>query len=101
MIYGNLEDPIQGTETNYPQITEPGGTDAVQMHYNALDSLISLKEQVLPPPEQCFGDGVVIVGGGKFSEGIVIACRMLRKIGSTLPIQVWHRGPDQESARVE
>ena len=96
MIYGNLEDPIQGPETNYPQITEPGGADAVQMHYNALESLISLKEQVLPPPEQCFGDGVVIVGGGKFSEGIVIACKMLRKTGSTLPIQVWHRGPDQE-----
>lgn len=38
------------------------------------------------------GDGVLLVGGGKFWPGIVVAIKMLRRSGCNLPIQVWHQG---------
>lgn len=38
------------------------------------------------------GDGILYVGGGKFWPGIVVGVRLLRELGCTLPVQVWHRG---------
>jgi hypothetical protein len=38
------------------------------------------------------GRGAVICGGGAYEPGAYVACRMLRHVGWTHPIQVWHRG---------
>jgi hypothetical protein len=57
----------------------------------------------LPPyPEGRFaGRGAVLCGGGNYEAGAYVACRMLRHVGWTHPIQVWHRGPaDPVSERV-
>ena len=40
-------------------------------------------------------------GGGSYEAGAYVACQMLRHVGWTHPIQVWHRGPGEPvSARV-
>lgn len=38
------------------------------------------------------GDGIVIVGGGDYWPGIAVSIRMLRLVGCTLPVEVWHYG---------
>ena len=41
-----------------------------------------------------FGRGIVICGGGeKYLPGTYVLLRMLRHLGCTLPIEVWHLGP--------
>jgi hypothetical protein len=36
------------------------------------------------------GRGVVIAGGGKYWPSAYVSARMLRHVGCTLPIQIWH-----------
>lgn len=43
------------------------------------------------PLDTSKGDGILYVGGGKYWPGIVVGCKMLRLIGSKLPIEVWYR----------
>jgi hypothetical protein len=38
------------------------------------------------------GRGAVICGGGAYEASAYVACRMLRQVGWSHPIQVWHRG---------
>jgi len=46
------------------------------------------------PPATLSGRGIVIVGGGaKYLPGTYVLLRMLRHLGCTLPIEVWHLGP--------
>jgi len=45
------------------------------------------------PADRYSGRGVVIVGGGKYWPSVWVTVRMLRDIGCTLPVQVWHLGP--------
>ena len=51
----------------------------------------------IPIPEAPIlkGSGIVYVGGGKYWPGVVVGIRMLRETGCSLPVQVWHRGPDE------
>lgn len=40
--------------------------------------------------------GIVVPGGGeKYLPGVWVCVNMLRHLGCTLPIQVWHLGPDE------
>jgi hypothetical protein len=40
------------------------------------------------------GRGIVVVGGGeKYLPGTYVLLRMLRHLGCTLPVEVWHLGP--------
>lgn len=48
---------------------------------------------LVPPPRK--GRGVLLLGGGKFWPGNVLAVKMLRDTGCTLPIQIWHRGDEE------
>jgi hypothetical protein len=50
-------------------------------------------------PADLSGDGVVILGGGRYWPMAVITCRMLRETGWDGPIQLWHRGKHQEWVR--
>lgn len=38
------------------------------------------------------GRGYIVIGGGKYAAGVYLSIRMLREVGSDLPVQVWHRG---------
>jgi hypothetical protein len=44
-------------------------------------------------PEGKFaGRGAVVLGGGRYEASVYVCCQMLRHVGWTHPIQVWHRG---------
>ncbi len=45
------------------------------------------------------GRGVVICGGGKYWPSVYVTVRMLRHVGCTLPIQVWHLGAAERDDR--
>ena len=58
----------------------------------ALDRARAFVNGLGPYPGGRTGRGVVYVGGGKYEAGIYCGVRMLRDLGCTLPVQVWHRG---------
>lgn len=59
------------------------------------EAFAGLARGSLPRPGPRAGAGVVLVGGGKFWAGNVLAVRMLRDAGCTLPVQVWHGGAEE------
>lgn len=74
-------------------------------HYRAL--LEQFLRSVPAFPEGRFQDrGIVLCGGGKYYFPCVWVCiRLLRALGCSLPIELWHRGPremtDEMRALVE
>lgn len=89
-IVPGLIDPMQAPEQADKTREWAHDPEIVARHLENFKELIKRTES-LPPPD-ADGDGLVMVGGGKFQEHLVIACRMLRETGSNLPIQIWHRG---------
>src|SRR5262245_22488347 len=59
------------------------------------DAFARLAGGPIPRPESRSGAGVLMVGGGKWWAGNVLAVRMLRDTGCTLPVQIWHAGADE------
>lgn len=47
-------------------------------------------DQTPPCNDVDTGRGIVILGGGKYFASAYITIRVLRKVGCTLPIQLWH-----------
>jgi hypothetical protein len=41
-------------------------------------------------PGRCAGQGLVIVGGGKYFPSAYVTIRVLRHVGCSLPVQLWH-----------
>lgn len=52
-----------------------------------------LKKQPLPIGD---GEGIVIVGGGKYFASVYCNVRLIRQHGCTLPIEVWYLGRKNE-----
>lgn len=50
------------------------------------------------PPPPCHGQGVIIAGGGKYLSWSWVLVSWLRRLGCTLPVQVWHLGGDEMPA---
>ena len=49
-----------------------------------------------PPPLPPFaGTGIVMAAGGPFVPSAYVGVRLLRRFGVTLPIEIWHAGPDE------
>ena len=47
-----------------------------------------------PPGEACDGTGVIVPGGGaRYLPGAYVTAALLRRLGCTLPIEIWHIGP--------
>lgn len=69
---------------------------AVGYREQHLTALSSLRDKKFPKPDTFSGDGVLIIGGGKYWPGIVVSIEMLRLKGCHLPVQVWHRGAEEE-----
>lgn len=85
--YETIEDPLG----NLPILKGP----AVSYRDQHLNALAELAKKTWPAPDTFNGDGVLIVGGGKYWPGIVVSIRMLRKVGCDLPVQVWYRGEQE------
>lgn len=50
------------------------------------------------PQNKYSGKGIIVVAGGRYLEPAVVMINMIRKLGSTLRIQVWHLGDEEMTA---
>lgn len=91
-------DPIPGPEINEEEAKR---TETRDRHVAAFRRL--LRTNIPQATQTPVGQGILFCGGGRYWVGIVIACRLLRETGCTLPIQVWYRGSEEtvEPADVE
>jgi len=85
-------DPLPAPELSPPPPGWANRRDVRDAHAAALAEVLARPH---PPPPGLAGDGVLYVGGGRYWPGIVVGCRLLREAGCRLPVQVWHRGPDE------
>lgn len=53
-----------------------------------------------PPPLPTGDRGIVISAGGKYADWGLVNARWTREIDPTIPIQVWHLGPEEIPARL-
>lgn len=68
----------------------PNEPDLVK-HRALLDAVVALEFPY--PAERFAGRGIVICGGGtKYFPCVYVLVRLLRHLGCTLPIEVWHLG---------
>lgn len=85
----SIADPIP--EPEQPRVRAAWRNDetVAEQHRFALEKILCAR---FAPPAGLTGDGIVYCGEGKYWPGIVVAVRLLRETGCTLPVQVWHRG---------
>jgi hypothetical protein len=57
--------------------------------------------RIAPYPGTHSGRGVVIAGGGKYFAAAYVAVRVLRHVGCTLPVHLWHLGGEVDDAMRE
>jgi len=50
------------------------------------------------PSDAMSGRGIVIPAGGHYLPGAWVTVNLLRQTGCTLPVQIWHLGPDEVPA---
>lgn len=81
-----VDDPLR--ERGSHPLTRTAERDRHTMSFRALQARLSMQPVSLAGQ----GDGLLLVGGGRYWPGIVVAVRMLRASGCRLPVQVWHRG---------
>jgi hypothetical protein len=48
-----------------------------------------------PPLPRLEGSGIIMAAGGPFVPSAYVGVRLLRRFGVTLPIEIWHAGPDE------
>ena len=97
-IVPGLLDPIPEAALQPVPERWPHDTRVMRRHREAL---LRLARADMPSPGPRHGAGVLLVGGGKYWPGIVIALKMLRDAGSTLPVQIWHRGSQEPVRRAD
>jgi hypothetical protein len=73
----------------------------VRAHRDALERVVA-QADVEEYPGHRHESGVLYVGGGRYWPGVVVGCRLLRRLGYAGPIQVWHgHDADPEPVRPE
>lgn len=87
-LFSDVTDPLPIPELNPLPKDWAEDKQIIDKHIKALSWL---SNTIIPPPEKAEGEGIVIVGGGKFWAMICTAVRMIRDV-SNLPIQIWYRG---------
>jgi hypothetical protein len=79
---------------SHPPGAWPDGWHTWANVQRAYRQLLRSHRQPEPPPG--VGRGIVTVGGGsKYYPGVWVLVRRLRQLGCTLPIEVWHLGPEE------
>jgi hypothetical protein len=61
---------------------------------NALEKLTEAVEQI-PTAPSFSGNGIVIAAGGPYVPSAYVVIRMLRELGTKLPIEIWYAGGDE------
>lgn len=84
-----VEDPLP--ERPAHTFTRTADRDRHNQAFRSLQARLTVRAPSLPAQ----GDGVLLVGGGRYWPGIVVAVRMLRAVGCQLPVQVWYRGQEE------
>ena len=92
MIYPGLPDPIPEPELQPIPEGWAHQPDVITRHGAALRHVLQMP---LPQPEKAQGRGILWVGGGKYWPGILVGLKLLREMGCTLPVQIWHRGNEE------
>jgi ADP-heptose:LPS heptosyltransferase len=70
--------------------------------YNAPQGATDFIAAVPPYPDRFAGRGIVICGGGtRMFSNAWVCIHMLRKLGCTLPIELWHLGPVEMDTTME
>lgn len=83
-----MRDPIPGPAVWPPTVEYRRDPASTARHLRALREVLGEPDPELQPPSR----GVVWVGGGRYWPGVVAGVRLLREVGCTLPVEVWHRG---------
>jgi len=93
-IVPGLIDPIQAKELQPAPPAWPLRTEVRQEHIAALQFV---REQAAKVKlEHARGEGVLLVGGGRYGPMAALSAHLLRETGCTLPVQIWHRGGQEE-----
>lgn len=87
--YPELSDPLVAPEATPTPADWPHRPEVIAEHLEGLKRVLTMP---IPGPREAKGEGLLYVGGGPYWPGIVIGIRLLREMGSNLPVQVWHRG---------
>ncbi len=75
-----------------------GFTKFGEKQCKAMVEMLKRTGKLNSPPPKCSGQGIVIVGGGKYLSWAWVVAKTIRALGCQLPIQVWHLGPSEMPA---
>jgi hypothetical protein len=75
-----------------PTVNKVSGSDLTED--NALLRFEEAAQSKTPVPSLS-GRGILITAGGPFVPSAYVAVRLLRRLGATLPIEIWHAGDDE------
>ena len=97
-VRGLMERPVPGYDWRRWSPQFAGWDNVKEAHRMAFRQAISAsRAQSFPaPPHGGEGRGVVIVGGGRYFASAYVTIRVLRHIGSNLPIELWYLGRKSE-----
>lgn len=87
-VVPGLVDPLPGEAVSPPTVEHRRSAASAAAHLDALRKVLAFDPAPAPAPRR----GILYVGGGKYWPGIVAGIRLLREVGCTLPVEVWHRG---------
>jgi hypothetical protein len=80
------------TAVNESFAIETPSSGLIERSRRLVDRLV--KEAAQPIPERLEGRGIVVCGGGyTYFTNAWVQIRMLRHLGCSLPVQLWHLGP--------
>ena len=88
-----IDDPIPDPELYREQPPPAGWLEdpaRIARHFAAFREMMGRDFQ---PPDGLAGEGIVTYGDARVWPMLVVAAKMLRATGSTLPLQIWHVGP--------
>jgi hypothetical protein len=87
---------VEDRHPDWPPVSEAKRNDPKQHERH----IAGFREQLAGRPpkynEHEHERGIVWVGGGKYWPGIVVGCRLTRRMGCSLPIEVWYRGESEQ-----
>ncbi len=98
----------QDTKVNTGPMAQPTGSEAGHNRLSdclttetAVEKANAFMERIPPFPDHYEGQGIVICGGGaRYFTCAWVCINMLRDLGCTLPIELWHLGEKEVDYRI-
>lgn len=91
-FFPGLADPIPEPEANKRPADWARQPGVIASHLTAFSGLIESLKTKPAAYKTDQGNGILIVGGGKFWPGIIVGLKLLRSLGDKTPVEIWHRG---------